>query len=422
MIYRRRLVDDQLDALLPELAAVAIEGARGVGKTETARRRAATVVELDNGEQLEIARADPQGLIAKRRPLLLDEWQLLPDVWNLVRRAVDRDRTGGQFLLTGSSRPVTDARVHSGAGRIVRLLLRPLALCERGVVEPTVSLGSLLEGGRPRVAGESGFLLADYVREIATSGLPGLRSLDSRARSLELRSYLDRAVDHELVEVGQRVRRPQALRSWLAAYAAATATTTSYNKILEAATPGEPDRPARQTVAGYRDALERMWLLDPLPAWLPAFTPLKRLAQAPKHHLVDPALAAVLLNVSEDSLLQGGGRLVGRHATLLGALFESLATLTVRAIAAAREMDTYHFRDRDGSREIDLIVERPDHDVLAIEVKLAATVTDADVRHLAWLRDRLGERVVDAMVLSTGRAAYRRQDGIAVVPLALLGA
>jgi predicted AAA+ superfamily ATPase len=173
----------------------------------------------------------------------------------------------------------------------------------------------------------------------------------------------------------------------------------------------------------YADVLEGMWILDPVPAWSPGSNLLARLTLAPKHHLVDPALAARLLRMTTDTLLRGAAPAgtTHSHVTLLGALFESLVTLDVRVHAQAAEAGVFHFRDRAGEHEVDLIVEGHDRRVLAIEVKLAATVDDGDVRHLSWLRDRLGDQLVDAIVVTTGREAYRRRDGIAVVPAALLG-
>jgi len=175
-------------------------------------------------------------------------------------------------------------------------------------------------------------------------------------------------------------------------------------------------------VIAYREALERLWLLDPLAAWMPTRSHLNRLAGAPKHFLVDPALSARLAGVDSGALLRGEGpKLLPRDGTYLGALFESLALLCVRVYAQAAEARVSHFRTKAGEREIDMIVERGDGRVLPVEVKLSQTVDDSDVRHLRWLRDQQGSDVVDAMVLTTGPAAYRRTDGIAVVPLSLLG-
>lgn len=418
--YVRRIVDAELDALVPVLPAIAIEGAKAVGKTATAQRRAGTVYALDRPGVLEIAQADPDRLTTGTPPVLIDEWQRFPLCWDLVRRSVDAEPVPGRFLLTGSATP-RDPGTHSGAGRIVRIHMRPLTLAERTGAEPTVSLAGLLAGGRPPLGGGTQLSVADYAREICGSGLPALRGLPERATRVLLDGYLDQIVDRDFPDM-QPVRSPRTLRAWMAAYAAATATTASYDAIRDAATPGDVDKPARTTTQVYRDILERLWILDPVPAWLPTHNQLRRLSSGPKHHLVDPALAARLLGADQGALLDAvpAGPLAPRNATLLGQLFESLIALDLRVYAQAAEARVRHLRVHSGEHEVDFIIERGDHRVLAVEVKLAHTVTDRDTRHLRWLADQIGDDLVDAIIVTTGAEAYRRADGIGVVPAALL--
>jgi predicted AAA+ superfamily ATPase len=420
--YQRRILDDELDDLLASLPAIALEGPKGVGKTRTALQRAGTVHRLDDPAALAVAEADPGRLLDGKRPVLLDEWQRLPVIWDLVRRAVDDGAPAGSFLLTGSATP-DPPPTHSGAGRIVALRMRPLSFAERASGQ-TVSLADLLSGTRPAVTGTSGVTLADYTEEVLASGLPGIRGLPRRARRLQLDGYLERVVDREIPdEAGVTIRNPAALRRWMAAYAAATATTTSLEKIRDAATPGEDRKPAKDTIQAYRDALARVWLLDDIDAWIPSNNPLNQLGRAPKHQLADPALAARLLGVDAPALLAGGsaGPAIPRDGTLLGALFESLVGLSVRVYAAHNEAHVGHLRTARGRQEVDLIVERDDGRVVAIETKLTQAPGDDDVRHLRWLADRLGDRLLDSVIVTTGPAAYRRRDQVAVVPLGLLG-
>ena len=422
MAYRRRVIDDELDLLLSGLPAVALDGAKAVGKTSTMEARAKSVIQLDLKRVRQAVAADPETILLRPRPVLLDEWQKVPEVWDVVRRAVDRDRMPGQFLLTGSATPEPDATAHSGAGRITRLRMRPLALSERDVETPTVSLERLLTGRAGTIEGHTEFRLADYVDEIMASGFPGLRGLTGRLLRGELDSYLRNAVDRDIAEQGVTVRKPAVLLDWLRAYAAATAGTASYTEILNAATAGLSEKPARSTTAAYRDVLQQLWLLDPLPAWAPVGAEFTRLGQAPTHHLADPALAARLLGLTRQSLLDGAGRPLGpQQGPMLGRLFESLATLSVRVLAQGAEASVARLRTRNGDHEIDLMVTDPENRVVAIEVKLAGTVSDHDVRHLAWLQAKHGDRLIDRVVLTTGPIAHRRPDGVAVVPLALLG-
>lgn len=420
--YVPRVVDSELDELSGGLPAISIEGPKGVGKTVTAGRRARTVFSLDDPGQRELLDADPGRLDSARGPVLVDQWQRYPRVWDLVRRSVDRDPSADRFLLTGSATPVT-APTHSGAGRIVRLRMRPMALSERLNQPWTVSLRDLLTGSPVPVTGDTRIDTRVYTEEILRSGFPAIRRLQQRARRVQLDGYLDRIVEHDFPEQGLLVRRPATLRAWLTAYAAATATTAAYNTILDAATPGEGDKPAKSTTIAYRDVLAQIWILDPVPGWLPTRNHLTRLAQTPKHHLADPALAARLLGATSRSLLSGedSGPAIPRDGTLLGALFESLMALNLRVYAQAAEAAVYHLRTRNGDHEIDFIIERDDHRVLAVEVKLATTVTDDAVTHLHWLRREIGDDLIDAVVITTGQYAYRRTDGIAVIPAALLG-
>ena len=420
--YFRRIVDDELDELLSGLPAIALEGPKAVGKTATALQRANTVHLLDDSAQIEVAKADPTRLVAGDRPVLVDEWQRLPSSWDVVRRAVDADSSPGQFLLTGSASP-TDAPTHSGAGRIATVRMRPLALAERSLGPSTVSLSALLAGDRPRLSGSTGIAVAEYADEIVRSGFPAIRPLTGRVLRSQLDGYLERIVERDFDELGRRVRNEGALRRWMAAYAAATSTTASFEVIRDAATSGEADKPAKSTTIPYRTTLERLWIIEDVPAWLPTRNRIRRLAEAPRHQLADPALAVRLLGIDVDALLDGApsGPAIPRDGTLLGALFESLVTLSVRVYAQANEARVSHLRTRAGEHEVDLIVERGDGRVVAFEVKLSRTVDDGDVRHLLWIADRLGSDLLDAAVITTGPEAYRRTDGIAVIPAALLG-
>ncbi|HEY8868425.1 MAG TPA: DUF4143 domain-containing protein [Candidatus Limnocylindrales bacterium] len=423
MDYVPRIIDDELDQLLTGIGAIAIDGPKAVGKTVTATRRAATIFRLDDPIQREVMAADATRLVAGEPPILIDEWQRLPESWDLVRRAVDADPMAGRFLLTGSATPLS-APTHSGAGRIVSVRMRPMTLSERGVGAPSVSLAELLTGHHPAISGSTDVGLEAYVDEIVASGFPGLRHLKDRQLRAQLDGYIERILEHDFVELGGYVvRNPQALRGWLTAYAAATSTTASYETIRDASAPDQAKKPARTTTQPYRDVLQRLWIVEPIPAWLPSLNRFSRLVAPPKHQLADPALAARLLGVGADALLEGRGTDVPipREGSLLGDLFEALVTLGVRTFAQAAEASVRHLRTKGGEHEVDLILERGDGRVVAIEVKLGRGTNDADVRHLRWLRDQLGDGLLDAVVITTGPEAYRRQDGIAIVPAALLG-
>ena len=277
--------------------------------------------------------------------------------------------------------------------------MRPLAVSERSGAT-SVSLAGLLSGTRPEIVGTTSVLLTDYVQEILASGFPGLRQLSERARRLQLEGYVDRIVDRDIGDdAGVTIRNPAALRRWMSAYAAASSTTATFETIRAAASPGDQHKPSKATTQSYRDALTRVWVLDEVQAWLPSGNRLSQLGRSPKHQLADPAVAAQLLGVRASTLLagRGPGPQVPRDGTLLGALFESLVTLSVRAYASRSKAKVQHLRTARGRQEIDLIVERADGGVVAIEVKLARTVSGNDGRHLRWLQEKLGDQVLDSV-------------------------
>lgn len=415
MQYTQRTLDHELDDWLTMAPAIAIDGPKAVGKSATAQRRASHSWFLDNDAQRALLEADPAFNATLPGTLLIDEWQRFPQIWDSVRRAVDDGAPPGRFLLTGSATPADGVDTHSGSGRILSLRMRPMAFHERGAEVPTVSLRRLLTSEAPTIRGNTAIVAEHYFASIESSGFPGIYQQPARLRRSLLQAYIQRVIDRDIPELGSSVRRPETLRRWLAAYAAASSTTTSYSRILDATTAGDGTQPAKSTTITYRDHLTQLWLLDPVPGWSPSRSPIARLQQAPKHQLADPALAARILNLSARTLNSAAG------AHMAGPLFESLATLSVRVAAQASDAHVGHLRTQNGDHEVDLVVEGADGQIIGIEVKLSANVSDTDVRHLLWLRDKLPNDVVDLIVITTGPHAYRRRDGVGVVPLALLG-
>lgn len=264
--------------------------------------------------------------------------------------------------------------------------------------------------------------LDEYVEELLSSGFPGIRKSSNRARREMIDGYLQLIIDRDFPDAGRQVRNPAALRRWMTAYAAATSTTASYDTIRDAATHRQ-EKPSKATAIPYRDTLERIWILDPIPAWSPTHSHLSRLNDHSKHHLADPALAAALIGATAETLLSGitTGPAVPRDGTILGALFESLVALNLRVFAQTNEAKVHHLRTWGGDREVDFIIERRDASIVAVEVKLSASIDDRDVKHLHWLAGKIGGQLLDAIVITTGSDAYRRSDGVAVIPAALLG-
>lgn len=417
MEYKRRIIDDLLDELMPALPAILLDGPKAVGKTTTALQRAKKIINLDLHADRQLIEASSDWAESMPKPLLLDEWQKSPEVWNLVKRSVDKNFAGGQFLLTGSM-PV--AATHSGAGRITSLRMRPLSLFERNLEISTVKLSGLLSGNA-EIQGETKFGFNEYCKELIQSGFPALRNLEGNALIRALDGYIERIIDSELPEIGVNIRQPATLKGWLTAYAAATGTNASWETIRDAASPGLNSTPAKSTTIPYRDSLTALRILDELPAWLPTRNKFVQAGQSAKHYLADPSLAMHLMNLdlrSIQSVEQFGATKF--DAPLLGRLFEALAVLSLRIYADANNAKVMHFRDKNGRHEVDLILERTDGKILALEVKLGSSVNDSDIKHLKWLKQQLGEELIDMVLVYSGSYAFR-YEGVAIVPLALLG-
>ena len=416
MQYSRRNIDHSLDQLLGQLPAILLDGPKAVGKTTTAMQRAKTIKGLQKPADRRRAEVDGSWLLSGEKPILIDEWQKVPESWELLKERVDQDYSGGQFILTGS---LPEKGTHSGAGRITSLRMRPLGFSERNLEKPQISFAQLLTGDA-EISGESKFTVQGYAEEITRSGFFNIRGLEGNALRVALDGYIERIIDTDMQDLGFSIRRPATLRSWLVSYAAATATTASWEKIRDSANSGSVEPPAKSTVIPYRDALTRLRILDELEAWLPTKNQFARASAGSKHFLADPALAARALNLNQKQLFSSGLESGQYDKPLLGRLFEALATLSIRSLAESQFAKVMHFRDSKGFREIDMIIQRADGKVLAIETKLAETVDAKDLKHLNWLQHQIGGDLIDRVVIYSGKYAYR-DDGVAVIPLSLIG-
>ena len=408
MKYLSRHADGRLSRLLEVHPALLIEGVRGAGKTSTASRLAAATLRLDQPPDAEMVANDPEAACASLPgPLLIDEWQRVPTVWDAVRRMIDANRSPGRFILSGSSRAAVTADIHTGAGRILPVRLRPMTLSERQGVAPIVSLKDLADQGIEAVRGaRSAFSTAEQLAATVESGLPGYLGMEQPDHQEALRSYLDLAVSRDLAETTSTPRNTSKLRRYVRAYGAVIGTSTEHAAIHRAASV------SKATGETYHDVLSRLGLIEELPGW--SNNRLKRLAKRPKRHLIDPALASADHYDTVDSL--------SRRRPRLGELFESLVVCQLRATAEALGLGWRfsHLRTAGGDQEIDLVADLPDGSVIAFEVKLSRTVGIADARHLMSLRDRLGHTFRAGLVVHPSTTAFRLGDRIAAAPLGTL--
>jgi predicted AAA+ superfamily ATPase len=424
-----RLIEPYLKSLMKEFPAIAIDGLKGVGKTVSTKRIAATVFELDRPRDFDQIANIPDLLSSEKTPILIDEWQRIPSVWDYIRRAVDDGARPGAFLLTGSIAN-TDTNIHSGAARIIRRKMYPLSLAERGIEKPTVSIGKMFSAGKPFetvITGKTDIGFPHYIFEITASGLPEFRNFSPESRKIAFESYFANILSHEFSQQGVKLRQPETLLRWLRAYAAAVSTDAGYSEILDASTAGEGQKPTAKTTIAYREALENLWLLDELMPWRDGEDFFSGLKLSPKHYLADPAFSAYLLGLDERILSGSKGwparaeRFDEKYGSILGRLFESLMHLSLNAYTGVNNAKLFFTRTHKGDHEIDFIIQK-DSRVIACEVKFAPTAAASDGKHLKWFMEKVGDDCRDAMIITTGGAAYRRDDGIAVVPAALLGA
>lgn len=416
MVYLPRLADGELQRLLRSSGAVLIEGPKACGKTSTAMRQAGSSVRLDVEANSRVAaELDPLLILDGAVPRLIDEWQLVPAVWNTIRSVVDARNADGQFILTGSAVPADDVTRHSGALRISRMRMRPMSLFESNTSNGTVSLAAVLEGNPVR-SGDPGLRLDDLIEAVCRGGWPvsARRSLADAQRAL--RDYLQAVARTDIHAVDGVRRDPNKVSSLLRSLARNVGTEAAITTLAADIAGSEPVH--RTTIADYLAALERLMVLEDQPAWGPHLRSSAIPRKAPKRHFVDPSLAVAALGADPAALRA--------DLNLFGFLFESLVVRDLRVYAQALEGQVSHYRDHKGL-EVDAIVSCPGQRWAAFEVKLGATskVVNAAAANLLRFRTgidttRSGDPAALGVIVGSG-FGYLRPDGVAVIPIGALG-
>lgn len=414
MPYLPRVVDAELDARLASAGAVVIEGPRASGKTETARQRVASLVLLDVDDNARRAAAvDPSLVLDGATPLLIDEWQVEPHLWNHVRRAVDDRGLPGQFVLTGSSVPADDVARHTGAGRFSFLRMRPMTLFESGHTNGAVSLAALLAGEPPR-SDDPGMAVRDLADRIAAGGWPAQQGRRVADAARSARDYLAQIRDVDVSRVAGSRRDSARIERLLRSLARNTATQVAIT-VLATDAGGGDGALDRHSVAEYLTVLERLMVIEDQPAWAPHLRSRASLRTSPKRHFVDPSLALAALAAGPDRLLA--------DLNLLGRLFESLVIRDLRVLAQPLDGSVLHYRDNYGV-EVDAVVQLADGRWGAFEIKLGAGLVDEGAEALLRFHQsidtrRSGVPSVLGVIAGTG-FGYVRPDGIAVIPVGAL--
>ena len=403
--YLERMVDPWIAEVLESAPAVMITGARASGKTTTALRHASSVVRLDRAREALAFEADPDAALRNRpEPVLLDEWQACPGVLGAVKRAVDAERRAGRFILTGSVGADTDPALWPGTGRLIRIGMHPMTVRELSAVPPRPFVSQLLQS-KPLMLSSDPPDLRGYVEIALRGGFPEpATGLSGSVRASWFDSYLDQLLTHERAgEINGRVAR---LAEFFQAYALNSAGIVNDTVLYQAAGLD------RRTALAHTRLLSDLGVIAEVPAW--ASNRLKRLARKPKRYVADTGLWSSGVGADVDVVMSDGD--------LLGRLIDTFVANQLRAESVVDPLRPrlYHLRDRDGRHEVDLIADLGARGIIGIEIKAHSAPTTAHARHLAWLRDQMGDRFKVGAVLHTGPARFRLGDRIEAIPICAL--
>jgi hypothetical protein len=413
--YLPRIADRELERRLRAIGAVVIEGPKACGKTWTASQYAKTTFRLDEDPAVRaLIKNAPEQLFDNPTPILFDEWQVEPALWNRVRRQVDDRHGKGLYILTGSATPNDDVTRHSGAGRFGVIQMRPMSLFESKHANGEVSLSGLLEGEEQRGNGQH-LSFMEVVRRIVIGGWPELINVDEEDARHWLSDYITQIAEVDVQGLGAR-RDPANIRRLLASLGRSVGQATKSSEIANDVG-GEAGPIARDTLANYTTALERLHLIDNSQAWRPHMRSRVRLRQAPVRYLVDPSLGVAALGVGSTELL--------RDPNALGLHFEALVVRDLRVYAQPLGGFVDSWRDANG-HEVDAIVSVRDNKWGAFEIKLGHDDVDEAAESLLRFAakvdiSRHGEPASLGVIISNGSYAYRRKDGVHVIPMGCLG-
>lgn len=407
--YSPRLIDPKLQNLMATFPTVMINGARAVGKTTTAREHVSEIAQLDIPGTAAAFRADPDAALQRYdRPLLIDEWQEVPEIMGAIKRAVDLDSAPGQFLLTGSNDLSIKDKTWPGTGRIVREkmyglsqreIYSPDKLQEPGVIEKIVSssFDDIIVPKKPPT-------INDYVAMALQSGFPHLhfQKRTHETREIWLQNYINELVTRDVRTIGER-RNSEKIRKYLTANAIQSATTISDSTLYDAV------KINSKTASDYDEILINLSVLEMLPPWSDNL--LRHIALTPKRYLLDAGIMASAARLNVDSIIN--------DSKLLGNLFDTFAVAQIRPEISYKlsSAQLFHLRTNGGRHEIDLMVKLENNQLLAFEFKAGSSPTNSDAKHLIWLKEETGERFLAGIVLHSGSSIYQLDKRIWAIPL-----
>ena len=416
--YLSRLCDDELQLALQSSGAVLIEGAKWCGKTSTASKAASSILYMQDPDHAAsyqaLADTKPSLLLKGASPRLIDEWQMAPVLWDAVRFEVDKRAEPGQFILTGSAVPSDNVTAHTGTGRISRIMMRPMSLFESLESNGSVSLRALFNNQQEDTGAVSDLSIEQIAFLLCRGGWPASIRLQGRTALRMASDYVEAVINYDVSRIDNVEKNPERVRMLLRSLARNIATPANYPTILadmEATDTSISDK----TVSTYMNALRRIFVVEDLPAWAPSLRSKTAIRTSAKRHFVDPSIATGVLRTNPEGMLQ--------DFKYFGFLFEALCTRDVRVYAQANDGDVFHYRDKSGL-EADLIVRLRDGRWAALEVKLGNKQIEEAAENLLAIKSKIDEEKMGEpsflMIVTGGQMAYRRKDGIWVVPLGCL--
>ena len=418
--YRPRIIDNKIEEYLGVFGALCIEGPKWCGKTWTSSFHSRSEIYLGdpagNFQNRNLAELSPDLVLQGEPPRLIDEWQEVPPLWDAVRFHVDQSSEKGLFILTGSSTPNHKGILHSGAGRIARIRMRPMSLYESGDSSGMVSLGDLCADRMESVmTGE--VRLTDLIGYILRGGWPASLGLSIKEASLLPRQYLDAIVDDDVYRIDGVKRDTTKIRLLLRSLARNESTTATNRSLKNDVKEKDDEDIDVETIASYLDIFSRLFLIENQQPFSSKIRSSVRVKQAEKRHFADPSLAAALLGATEEKLLG--------DLNTLGFLFEALCERDLRIYTDAFGGQLYHYQDYQ-NREVDAVIQLPGGEWCAFEIKLGANQIDEAAAVLVKLKNDIAKEPggippkVLCVVCGMSNAAYKRADGVYVVPITAL--
>lgn len=422
--YKKRVADLLLERKLAGKGAVLIEGPKWCGKTTTAEQHAKSILYMDDPskvkENLVTADLAPQDLLIGDTPRLLDEWQIAPQLWDAIRFEVDHREGYGHFILTGSSVPLEDkgetARHHSGTGRFSWLRMRPMALYESGESNGSVSLKDLFSAPE-KIYAHNDLSREDVAFLVCRGGWPAAVNMEKEIALDQAFDYCDAIAERDMSRVDKVKRSPERVRRLMRSYARNQAAQATFETIAADMAANEPQTMDTDTISSYINALRKMFVVEESEAWNPNLRSKTAVRTSNTRYFTDPSIGTAIMQLGPQDLLN--------DFNTFGLFFETMAVRDLRTYADALMGKVFHYRDSD-KLECDAVVHLRNGDYGLIEIKIGGeTLIEEGAEALKALKNKLDTTKMKKpsfmmVLIGIGNIAYRRDDGIYVVPIGCL--